>query len=617
MQLDTLLITPPFTQLNTPYPATAYLSAFLKKEGYLTNQLDLSILLFNRLFSKKVLINLFDSIENGEALECVEVFENRAEYISKVDFVIDFLKHNNAVKAHQINHPHFLPVAHRFNEEMDWEWAFGNMGIIDKAKHKATLFIEEIGDFIQLNIDSDFAFTKYAEKISSAASSFDGIENRLRQNLTFVERELQDLVKEVLIENPTKLMLITIPFPGNLISALRIAQFSKAVDPAIKVKIGGGYCNTELRDLRDVRIFDFIDYMTLDDGEIPVKKVMDHINGLLGEEALERCFIKRGDEVVFVNKIPNTRLLQSELPTPIYEGLDLSQYISFLDVINPMHRLWSDGRWNKLTVAHGCYWKQCSFCDVTLPYIKDFQQSNVDRLIDAIECMVNETGDTGFHFVDEAAPPKVLKELAEKLIEREIYITWWTNIRFEKTFDDELCQLLAKSGCIAVTGGLEVASDRLLSLMKKGVDIAQVAKVTASFADAGIMVHAYLMYGFPTQTTQETIDSLEVVKQLFEKGCVHSAFWHRFSTTNHSPVGKDPKGFDIDVVGPVFQGFAKNDLEHTDSKGTNHAQFNEGLNKALYNYMQGLGFDVELDEWFEFNVPGTSLPSTLIGSYLT
>ena len=183
----------------------------------------------------------------------------------------------------------------------------------------------------------------------------------------------------------------------------------------------------------------------------------------------------------------------------------------------------------------------------------------------------------------------MLKALAETLIDRGVYITWWTNIRFEKTFTPELCELLARSGCIAVTGGLEVASDRLLAKMKKGVDIGQVARVTQAFADNNIMVHAYLMYGFPTQTEQETIDSLEVVRQLFENGCIHSAFWHLFTTTAHSPVGKNPEEFNIEITGPKFLGFAQNDLTHEDPTGAEHQKYSEGLNLALQNYLNGVG----------------------------
>ena len=119
-----------------------------------------------------------------------------------------------------------------------------------------------------------------------------------------------------------------------------------------------------------------------------------------------------------------------------------------------------------------------------------------------LNAIVAETGQTGFHFVDEAAPPKSLKALAAELQRRGVAVGWWGNIRFEKSFTPELCRQLAASGCIAVSGGLEVASDRLLKLMQKGVSVQQVARVTKAFADAGILVHAYLMYGFPTQTVQ-------------------------------------------------------------------------------------------------------------------
>jgi len=284
--------------------------------------------------------------------------------------------------------------------------------------------------------------------------------------------------------------------------------------------------------------------------------------------------------------------------------------------MNPMHRLWSDGKWNKLTISHGCYWKQCTFCDVNLDYIGNYQNTTADDLVAKIKKIIAETGTTGFHFVDEAAPPKMLKALAEKLIEERVYITWWTNIRFEKTFNDDLCALLAKSGCIAVTGGLEVASDRLLKKMKKGVDIGQVARVTNAFTKNGVMVHAYLMYGFPTQTDQETIDSLEVVRQLFENNCIQSAFWHQFTTTVHSPIGVDPEGFDITITGPSFEGFAQNDLWHEDPKGANHEIYKTGLNLALHNYLNGVGFDVNLQEWFDFDIKPTIHPYDLIENFL-
>jgi len=287
-----------------------------------------------------------------------------------------------------------------------------------------------------------------------------------------------------------------------------------------------------------------------------------------------------------------------ETGTPTYDGLPLERYVSLFEMLNPMNRLWSDGRWNKLTLAHGCYWKKCTFCDISLDYIGRYEVASADLLVDRIVALCEETGQTGFHFVDEAAPPAVLRALAERLVARNVVISWWGNIRFEKTFTPALAALLARSGCIAVSGGLEVASDRLLSLMDKGVTVGQVARVARAFTDAGVMVHAYLMYGFPTETEQETIDALERVRQLFEAGCIQSAFWHRFAATAHSPIGIDPKRFGIRVVRQPEAAFAHNEIPFEDPTGTDHDFLGEGLRKALYNYMHGVGLDLDVRSWF-------------------
>jgi hypothetical protein len=276
-------------------------------------------------------------------------------------------------------------------------------------------------------------------------------------------------------------------------------------------------------------------------------------------------------------------------------------------MLNPMHRLWSDGRWNKLTVAHGCYWKKCSFCDVSLDYISRYEGASASVLADRIDAIVQETGQTGFHFVDEAAPPKALKALATELIARQTGISWWGNIRFEKTFTPDLCQLLADSGCIAVSGGLEVASDRLLALMKKGVSVDQVACVTRAFSEAGILVHAYLMYGFPTQTVQDTVDALELVRQLFVNGCIQSGFFHRFVCTVHSPVGLNPEEYGVSLQPLPPGNFAKNDVAFVDPTGVDHEALGVGLKKAIYNYMHGIGLEEDVRSWFPFRVPKTTI----------
>jgi radical SAM superfamily enzyme YgiQ (UPF0313 family) len=463
--------------------------------------------------------------------------------------------------------------------------------------------------------------SRYGERLAAANPSFDDLYNTLMGEPSFSSEILEQLVEQYLEETQPSVVALTVPFPGNMLGALRIAQTCKAINPDLPVVLGGGFINTELRALKDPRVFEFVDFICLDDGERPFMTLLEFFDGKREIDELVRTYFLAEDEngESYVHYNENAELHdipQTDVGTPIYDGLPLTEYLSLCEMLNPMHRIWSDGRWNKLTIAHGCYWRKCSFCDVTLDYIDRYDAAGADILVDRIEELIEETGQTGFHFVDEAAPPKALFALARRLIERGVVISWWGNIRFEKTFTPERCQLLADSGCIAVSGGLEVASDRLLKLMKKGVSVEQVARVTKAFSDAGILVHSYLMYGFPTQTEQETIDALEMVRQMMAQECFQSAFWHRFAATAHSPIGINPEEYGITLAKRPDILFAENDVDFTDPTGTDHDMLGDGLRKALYNYMHGIGFDQPMDFWFDKPVKRTLVKKDLISKAL-
>ncbi len=604
-----LLITPPFTQLNTPYPATAYLKGFLNTKGIDSYQMDLGIEVTLALFSTKGLTQLFDRIEKNEALQSKNanrIYQLREGYIKTIDAVILFLQGKNASLARQVCSGNFLPQASRFEQLDDMEWAFGNMGMQDKAKHLCTLYLEDLADFIVECVDEHFGFSRYAERLGRSANSFDELYEELQQDLSFVDNFTIQILAEKLKEQQPKLVCFSVPFPGNLLSAFRCAQYIKAHFPDIRIAMGGGFPNTELRSLKDKRVFDFFDFITLDDGELPIELLFDQIKNPTEKPLLKRTFHLENDAVVYNDFSLRQDYKQADLGTPDYADLKLQEYISVIEVANPMHSLWSDGRWNKLTMAHGCYWGKCTFCDVSLDYIKTYEPLTANLLVDRMETIIEQTCEYGFHFVDEAAPPALMKAVAIEIIRRRLTVTWWTNIRFEKSFTADLCKLLKASGCIAVSGGLEVASDRLLKLIDKGVTVEQVAKVTRNFTEAGMMVHAYLMYGYPSQTVQETVDSLEMVRQLFELGIVQSGFWHQFALTAHSPIGLDPEAYGI-VPNLKEIKFANNDVEFTDSTGIDHDQFSFGLKKSLYNYMHGMCFEYDLQDWFDVEIPTTTI----------
>jgi len=499
MAKDILLITPPFTQLNTPYPATVYLKGFLNTKQFSSYQMDLGIEVIAPLFSKASLTKLFDFAVDNNTILCENtqrIYALKNTYLTTIEPVLAFLQGKNETLARQICTDSFLPKATRFDELDDLEWAFGSMGIQDKAKHLATLYLEDLSDFIKECVDENFGFSRYAERLGKSANSFDELYTNLQSEKTYIDEiTLQILDKKLKTVQP-KLVCISVPFPGNLYSAFRCAEFIKKNYPQIKASMGGGFPNTELREISDVRVFDYFDFITLDDGELPVELLFKHVlNPSESTKNLKRTFLKENDGVVYNNSSKRNDYNQSELGTPDYTDLLLDKYISVIEIANPMHSLWSDGRWNKLTMAHGCYWAKCTFCDISLDYIKIYEPITAKLLVDRMEEIIATTGESGFHFVDEAAPPALMRALALEILKRDLTVTWWANIRFEKSFTKDLCTLLKASGLIAVSGGLEVASDRLLKLIDKGVTVKQVAQVNLNFTESDILVHAYLMYG--------------------------------------------------------------------------------------------------------------------------
>ena len=627
-----LSLIPPMTQLNTPYPSTAYITGFLRSRHIDAVQDDLALSLVLGFFTAEGIAEI-----HQEAIQVPE--ENRSasvnffldyflDYQRTIEPTIKFLQGKDSTLSHRINSRSFLPEGPRFASldvyddefsEDSLSWAFGALGSEDRARHLATLYLNDLSDVLRDAVDDRFEFVRYAESLAGSQASFDLLDSALAAQPTLIDRHLQQLTISALSKHQPDLVLLSVPFPGSVYAAFRIAQTIKNNYPSVKIGLGGGFVNTELRELSDPRVFNFVDFITLDSGETPLLALIEHITDKRTINRLVRTFIRNNDGQVQYINWPDPDIPFEDVGTATWDGLPLDSYLSLLDMLNPMHRLWSDGRWNKLTVAHGCYWKKCSFCDVSLDYISRYETASASLLVDRIEQIVAETGQTGFHFVDEAAPPKILKALAEELIRRNVTISWWGNIRFEKTFTPELAELLAQSGCIAMSGGLEVASDRLLDLMQKGVSVEQVAHVTKSFSDVGILVHAYLMYGFPTQTVQETVDSLEYVRQLFETGCIQSGFFHRFTCTVHSPVGKNPEAYGVTLIPLPPVTFAKNDIAFIDPTGVNHDVLGQGLKKAIYNYMHGVGFDEDVRNWFDLTseqIPKTSIPRNKIAKAL-
>ena len=592
--MKALLVTPPLTQLNTPYPATCHLLGFLHSRNHNAEQMDLGIELIGRLFTGTMLKRIFEAASQHSRLSKANriILQQADFYIRTIDPVMRFLGGKDATLAQRFCELTFWPESKRLPSDEDLEWGFGLIGNYDRATHLCTLFLKDLCDFINSTIDPHFELIRYAESLCLRLPEFRPLQNELQKPHTLIDTLMLDIFSQRMALCKPDLVGFSVPFPGNLYSALRCAQWIRQNFPQVKIVMGGGYVNTELRSLTDPALFDFIDYLVFDDGELPLLRIMD------GGELIRTLYRDDAGAIIRVNFDNKENIPFAESGTPSYEGLLQNNYINMIELTNPMHALWSNGKWNKLMLAHGCYWGKCAFCDGALDYVKRFDQAPVELIVDRMEAVVAQTGQTGFHFVDEAAPPALLRKLAEEIIRRKLIVSYWTNVRFEKSYTPELCYLLAQSGCIAISGGLEVASPRILKMINKGITVESASESMRNFTEAGIMTHAYLMYGFPTETARETIDSLEVVRNLFANGWIQSAFWHRYAMTIHSPSGICPESVGAKHVDQPLAPFANNEIPFTTSQEIDLDFYGKGLNLATYNYMQGAGYDIPVKKWF-------------------
>lgn len=588
--MKTLLITPPLLQPNTPYAATPLLTAWLRTNGHDAAQADLSLELLLKLFSKAGVAALCQALKECEEAE--GFLAVKQDYLETIDNVISFLQDRTPAAAKKITQRGWLPegpnLFHAYEQDEQLGWNFRGLDEPDRARHLASLYLDDLAEAAKL-ADSNFGFSRYAEKLSSSLPRFEKLRNELEAAPSLFSTWLEELTDARMQQHAPDMVALTVPFPGCLLGALRIARRIKQTHPDVSITLGGGYVNTELRELRDPAIFDYVDHITLDSGMLPLLQ-------LANRETPIRTFVRENNSIRFYEDAA-LPVAHNALPAPVYDGLDLTCYFGLFEMLNPVTRLWSDGRWNKLMLAHGCCWRRCEFCDTSIDYIRRYDPAEPISICDWIETMIAQSGFNGFHFVDESLPHDLLDGLCDEILRRGLKIEWWGNIRFEPRFSSALIQKMAAAGCITVTGGLETCHDRTLKLMRKGITVKHATRVLENLADAGILTHAYLMYGFPTQTQQETLQALETIRRLFDESILHSAFWHQFALTAHSGIARDPEKYSITLKEPLPSDFARNEIPFDGHLDHDPKIIGESLRSATYNYMHGMGFDYPVEQW--------------------
>jgi radical SAM superfamily enzyme YgiQ (UPF0313 family) len=642
-----LLVQPPFVQLNAPYPATAYLASFLRREGHTARVLDLSIELFRRVFSSSGFARIF--AEAGERLagrlgsfdaptreNLLRYLSNAARYIESIDRIVELLAAGDDALAHAMTTTGRLPGGHRSQEFLE-----ANGGELEAADAPllASLIVEDAADFIRFVLDPDFSLVRYAETAAASQPDFRLIEGAARRSW-LLDAFFRPLVGEALrSEDRPDLVCVTVPFPGTLPGALVFAEEAKRIfGRDLPVAFGGGYVSTELRALREPGIFAYTDFLCYDAGFASLAAILEHLR--TGTESFHKTIVVREGwlvahgfdgpdlerfradpayEVPASHRLPewhgvDERAIREVFPD--YTGLDFSRYVRIVESTNPMHVLWSDTKWLKARLAYGCYWRRCAFCDTTLEYIARFAPAAPERLHAHLAAQAQAAGVRGVHFVDEALPVPHLVRFALENLRRGRPLAFWGNARLDRRLTPDACAVLAEGGLVGLSAGLEIATPQGFAETRKGITLEDaVASLTALKAN-GILAHAYLIYGWPGQEDRELVDSMEIVRQLFAAGLVDSAFWHRFTLTRHSPIyaewqaGKRPG---LTVIEPPWT-FGSNDLAFVGAERFD--RFGPGLDRALGAWMERDGLQRPVAAWFAFKAAKPSIGADLVGRLL-
>ena len=424
------------------------------------------------------------------------------------------------------------------------------------------------------------------------------------------------------------LLCISVPFAGTFVPALVTARyFKQQLGDSVYVCIGGGYVNTELRNFTDKRLAQFVDAISFDRGygsyvELGKSSVLSHQSSedfssesnkstVIASEGWQfsikgevqpiyklRQFIKSGKSVKVIEPVWENAEIQkyedeiTRSVIPDFSDIDFSRYPRVCDDKNPMHRLWSDGAWIKAFISHGCYWHKCAFCDTKLDYVCAYKPVDVKKLYEGLLHTAHTKGVYGIHFVDEALPPVLIKYFALENARHGNPLYYWGNIRFEKSFTKDLAALLSYCGLGGVSAGIESATGTGLENINKGTDIGSIINACAAFKEAGILVHAYMIYGFWNDTPQTIIDSMETLRQFFAAGLLDSSFWHKFMLTKNSTL------------------FDK--LKDTWNGGPEFAKFGPGLDSAVQAWMHGEKLETKVQKWFDFQVPSPTIPKDFV-----
>lgn len=395
--------------------------------------------------------------------------------------------------------------------------------------------------------DLSIRFNRYANYFSVFPSAW-GVNLGLPRNKSGIDTFLESGQIEVRLQNAVDRILDSTQienFDLIGISVFSYFHFLFALVLAKRIKqrfgmpivFGGPFVS--LHGNLYFKSFNFIDYLIVGDGCIPLLKLIHHLEGRISiKEVPNLSYRINGD--VMANYCVAQPL--EEMPVPDFTDFPLKLYedtydLSFLnrDTLLPYQ------------VTRGCA-NRCSFCDY-IHINKKLEFKSYAKVASELSQMKEKYKSKRFFFTDEAINNsyEYLEGLCDALIKSGLDIEWYAFTKV-KNLDEHILKKMRKSGCIQLNFGIESGSNRILQMMNKGFVSGEAGRVLKLSYEQGIKNVVFLISGYPYETQEDINQTIEFIRKNKK---YYYIFHHRvFELLHGSDMHINPEKYGLSNLSP-------------------------------------------------------------------
>jgi len=315
----------------------------------------------------------------------------------------------------------------------------------------------------------------------------------------------------------------------------------------VKVVFGGNFFST----LSNKKFFPLsMDFAVIGEGENSFVEVIKSLNKNSSVDDVPGVMFWKNNSVIVNNPKPLENL--DSIPFPDYSWFNPREYFMPRPVL-------------PILTSRGCYWRKCAFC-VHHKNFLGYRQRSVENVIDELRFHLS-CGLRYFNFVDEMISAQRFEQISDAVKKNNLNINFIGMAKPTKDFTYDIFKKMFDAGCRMMLWGVESGNQRILDLIDKGTKVEDMKKVLEDCSRAGIKNHVFLIFGFPTETYDELLDTLKFVKS--NKDVLDC-------------VNKGP--FALQAGSEVFANPAKFGITNIHNK-------NKVLNRYKYDVRSGLSFD--------------------------